>query len=246
MADQNIIYTELSPDIEHIKIHGLQRSGTNYLAHLIDENFIKVKSLVNLGGWKHGHYSAPWHLGKEVHVAMIAKNPYSWLVSLFKYWGPNKKLRIGPDLDGVSFEEFVKNRCYFERQKDIPYLFRASNPIQQWNNMHFHWMSIRMNGKALFAIPYERLVQDIDKALGHMETVFQLKRKNFVVNCDQTFTPSGEITKPSNKKWDKKFYENSEYMKWYTQSLLDFVNSELDMDVMIKLGYDYIMEAEKC
>ncbi len=78
-----------------IKIHGLQRSGTNYLAYLINQNF-DAKALVNAGGWKHGPYMAHWELGREVHVAVITKNPYAWLVSLYNYWGPKRAKNIGP------------------------------------------------------------------------------------------------------------------------------------------------------
>lgn len=243
MAEENVIYTELDPKIEYIKIHGLQRSGTNYLAHLIDENFKKTKALVNLGGWKHGAYSAPWYLGKEVHVAVIVKNPYSWLASCYRYWGPGKKLRIGPSLDGVSFDHFVRNRCYFERQRDVPFLFRASNPVQHWNNMNFHWMSIRMNAKRLFVIAYEKLVEDNEKILNAMQEHLNLERSNAdLVGCDKTFKPAGEKAKPTDEKWDKSYYANAEYMKMYSQDLLDFVNEELDMDIMVKLAYNYAKE----
>ena len=135
---------ELDPSTEYIKIHGLQRSGTNYVSHLINENFENTKVLVNTGGWKHGFYMAPWVLGKEVHVVVVVKNPYAWLVSVYDYW-TTRRLNVGPDLRGVPFTDFVRNRIYFEKQRDVPYLFRASNPVQHWNDMCFHWTSILFN-----------------------------------------------------------------------------------------------------
>ena len=114
---------------EPIKIYGLQRSGTNWLGFLIQENFKDVRVLVNEGGWKHGYYIIPWSLKKEVDIISIIKNPYSWLVSVYNYWGPDRKKNIGPNLKGVDFDTFVRNRYLGEQQKGIPFIMRAKNPV---------------------------------------------------------------------------------------------------------------------
>lgn len=232
-------YVALDPNTEYIKIHGLQRSGTNYLSHLVNENFDHVQVLVNLGGWKHGHYMAPWAIGKEVHVLVIVKNPYSWLVSAFKYWGPNKPLKIGPDLDGVSFDDFVRNRCYLERQRDVPYLIRSSNPVQHWNNMNFHWMSIRMNSKQLFVISYEKILEDSEECVRAMSESLGLKRKTQFTSCDFTFVPSGETLAPTDERFNRDYYQQQNYMSYYSPELLEFVNEQLDLDLMVKFGYEF-------
>jgi len=237
---ENAEYVTLDPKTEYIKIHGLQRSGTNYLSHLINENLENAKVLVNLGGWKHGHYMAPWAIGREIHVLVIAKNPYSWLVSVYKYWGPNKKLRIGPDLAGVSFDEFVRNRYYIERQKDIPYLYRCENPVQHWNNMNFHWTSIRMNQKRLFVISYESLLANPEDCIKSLGESMGLKQKPSFVDSDRTFTPAGETLRPSDEQFDRDYYVHSEYARYYTPDLLEFVNDQLDMDLMVQFGYSFI------
>jgi len=239
-------YVNLDKATEYIKIHGLQRSGTNYLSYLIEENFLRVKILVNLGGWKHGHYHAPWAIGKEVHVLGIIKNPYAWLVSMFKYWGPDKKLNIGSDLTGVSFDDFVRNRVYFERQRDIPYLFRAINPVQHWNNMNFHWTTIRMNQKKLCLVTYEALLMNPKATVSEIGTTLGLKRKpGDFVNCNSTFTPSGENLKPSEEQFAARdYYLRGDFCQYYTPELLDFVNEELDIDLMVHFGYSFLMPNE--
>jgi len=237
----NVQYFGMDPNIEYIKIYGLQRSGTNYLSHLMNENFQNTKVLVNLGGWKHGFYSVPWSVGKEVHVLIIVKSPYSWLVSMYKYWGPNKKLNIGPDLSGVSFDDFVRNRVYFERQRDVPFLFRCSNPVDHWNNMNFHWASIRMNQKKLCVIPYESLLTDPDKSIQETGSALGLKMKSKFKNFDSTFTPAGENMKPSDQKFTRKeFYLKGDYVDYFTPDLVEFVNKNLDMELMINFGYEYL------
>ena len=237
---ENFEYVTLDNNTEYIKIHGLQRTGTNWLSHLINENLENSKALVNLGGWKHGHYHAPWMLGREVHVVAIAKNPYSWLISMYNYWGPDKKLRIGPDLAGVSFEQFVRNRVIVERQRDVPFLFRASNPVQYWNNMNFHWSSLRLNTKGLCFVTYEKLLKNTEGSLTDISESLGIKLKpREIEKSDVTFVPSGENIKPSKEKFSKKdYYTSGGYMDQYTPDLLRFVNEELDLDLMVSFGYE--------
>ena len=232
----------LDPSTTYIKIHGLQRSGTNYLTFLINNNFLNTKALVNLAGWKHGPYMAPWAIGDECHILTIVKNPYAWLVSVYNYWGPNRKYNVGPDLRGVSFDTFVKNRILSAKQRDVPFLIRASNPVQLWNNMNYHWWSIRVYEKKSCIITYEKLMQDKEYSLNWIGEIFGLKRKyDYIVDSDKYFIPGGEKTLQSEEKFKKqKYYENKEYLKYYTPELIDFVNRNLDLELMINFGYKFI------
>jgi len=242
MEQKEIEYLTLDPKVEYVKIFGLQRSGTNYLSHLLNENFENTQALVNVGGWKHGFYAAPWILGKEVHCMGITKSPYAWLVSMYNYWGPNRKANIGPDLRGVSFESFVKNRVLFERQRDIPYLFRCENPVQHWNDMNFHWLSIRLNSKKLCMITYETLLQDVSAGIKNIGEILGLKRKSEeVVSSEKRFVPAGEEMRTSDEEFSQKdYYLKGGFLKHYTPELLDFVNGELDLDLMIHFGYNIL------
>ena len=246
-TDGNVEYVTLNSNIEHIKIHGLQRTGTNWLSHLINENFENTKALVNLGGWKHGPYSAPWMVGQEVHVLAIIKNPYSWLASMYNYWGPTKKLNIGPDLTGVSFDSFVRNRLIAERQRDVPFLFRSANPVQYWNDWNFHWTSIRLNTKKLCFVTYEALIANTNEVVNQIGDTFGLTRKTEdITGSETTFIPSGETIKPSEEKFNKiNYYKNRVYLKNYTPDLLEFVNNEVDLDTMVHFGYNLVMPKEQ-
>jgi hypothetical protein len=235
--------TNLDRNIEYIKIYGLQRSGTNFISHLINENFPTAKALVNLGGWKHGHYFVPWAMGEELHCLTIVKNPYAWLV--YNYWGPHRKMNMGPELQGVPFEDFVKHKIFIEKQKHVPFLFRAINPVQHWNDMNFHWMSVRMNAKCMFVLPYEMTLSQPENVIKHISQKFNIKPiEKSVVSADKTFMPSGENIKFDTESFDKEYYKNKEYMTSYTPELLEFVNGQLDLDLMIRLGYPIIKPEE--
>lgn len=229
--------------IEYVKIHGLQRAGTNYLAHLINENFSDTESLMNVGGWKHGFYCAPWTLGQEVHVLTVVKNPYAWLLSLYKYW---KATDIGPDLSHVSFDLFIRDKAVFEMQQGIPFLYRASNPVQHWNNMNFHWLSIRLNEKKCLTVPYEALLVETHGVLNAIGRDFGLKRRPRTVSPVNKLKASGDRPEMSDAEWtDKDYYLKEEFLKEYTPDMLKFVNDQLDPEVMNTLGYAFIKEDRK-
>lgn len=225
---------KLNPSIEYVKIHGLQRSGTNYLAYLVDQNFDQTKALINAGGWKHGHYCAPWSLGQEVHVLTITKNPYSWLVSSYNYWKPD-----------VSFDKYVKGRIVVEKQAGTPFLYLAANPVQHWNNMHYHWLSIRLNNKKSLVVPYELLVVMPQQVMEGVGIELGLKEKSGFANTLNIMSAGEENPLPSSNEWkDRNYYANNEYMHKFSEDLIKFVNDQLDREVMGVLGYTF-NEGEK-
>lgn len=234
---------ESYPLLEHknyVKIHGLQRTATNYAASLINNNFCDTEALVNIGGWKHGYYCAPWTLGQEVHVLVVTKNPYAWLVSLYNFWGPKRGQSGGPDLRNVSFDQFVRNRVIFEEQAGTPFLYLASNPVQHWNSMNFHWMSIQMNVKRVCILPYEALLNNYSAVLDSIGEMFGLKKTEHTKDCSSVLIPSNERPVESLAPFDKSYYINKEYLKSFTPELIQFVNDQLDKQVMHDLGYEFM------
>jgi hypothetical protein len=226
--------------VNYVKIHGLQRSGTNYLAYLVNENFKNTEILVNAGGWKHGCYCIRDIMGDdELHVLVIVKNPFAWLFSVYDYWKHNS---LGPDLTDVSFEDFIKGRATFEYQSSVPFMIRAANAVQYWNNMNYHWASIRLKEKNVCVVAYERLLDDKKKTLDAISEKFGLdkKHKNYK-NTNKQPTPSGEEVKMSDRKFEKKkFYLDCQYLNAYSPSLIEFVNKEVDPELMQIFGYEMV------
>lgn len=72
-----------------MKIYGLKRTGTNFLAKLLIRNF-HVECPENYNGWKHGAY-VQHLLGEEVPFIVVIKHPLSWIDSLYDHidsnWG---------------------------------------------------------------------------------------------------------------------------------------------------------------
>ena len=107
--------------------------------------------------------------------------------------------------------------------------------------MNFHWTSIRMNEKKLHIVPYETLLIDPEKSIKDTGVVLGLKMKPKFANFDMTFMPSGENLKPSGQKFTgKEFYLKGDYVNYYTPNLIEFVNQNLDMELMTNFGYEYM------
>lgn len=241
-----------------IKIHGLQRTGTNYVSNIIKNNFKEVE-LLETGGWKHGPYCG-YLLEKEPSVIIVSKNIYAWLVSCYEYW--RKIDGLGPDLSNVSFEEFVmKSPAVLEGSEDVPFLFRAKNLIQYYQNFYFHWLSIKFREphNRVCLIRYEDILSNFDKTISDLADIFNLHKpekaeniKNEVIWGYDDYNPEIEgsydksvetYIKEHTKKFKKtNYYNNQGYMDNYNDKLLKFIESEWDNWLMAPERLDYKVE----
>jgi len=222
--------------METIKIFGLQRSGTNYLAYILDANFEDVKTVVNMGAWKHGHHY-PNVFKEEIHIAVIVKNPYAWLRSTYEYW--NKYPLIGPDVSNVSFDDYVRRVTIFEKGSG-PFPYRAGNAVQYWNNMNFHWCSLQLVKKQICVVGYENLLSNFTNVITKMAGIYKVNLASSI-KPKNTLLRENERPKQGDSLWrKKKYYLEQKYLKHYTPELLDFVNNELDEEMMKKFGYDFV------
>ena len=218
---------ELNSDTNYIKIHGLQRTATNYVAYLIDQNFESTKVLVNIGGWKHGQYCAPWTLGEEVNILVVTKNPYAWLVSMFNYLKPP-----------YDFSKFIRSEIVLGESNGSPYFLRACNPIQHWNNMNFHWMTLRTNTKKLCLLPHEDLIKDTEGMMKSLGKCFDIKQKEIFTNSKNIVEPSNDGSiNLSDKEFNSQNYAEDLYIGDFSHSDTEFVNSQIDFEIMKRLGY---------
>lgn len=232
---------KLKNDVEYIKIHGLQRSGTNYVQFLLNEN-LETEVLANIGGWKHGPYCFPWSLYQEVHIIVVVKNPYYWLFSLYNYW---KEKKLGMNLENCFFNQFLRSNTFFEQGKGIPCLYRASNPVQYWNNMNFHWCSIRMNTKKLLIIPYEAALENPEEIVNLISEELKINKKTNFKLTTKKLEPNGEKYN-FGEDFDRSIYEKKKYLEFFDNESIEFVNNELDKELMNLLRYNYENNRSGC
>ena len=107
----------------HIKIFGIQRTGTNYLQFLISHNIIIRNTptvLEDVGfkqggpGWKHGKIACIPDITEEARqsanniAVIIIKNPYTWYTSIVKWTNGTEKHNYD-DFGGQTPEHVFKN-----------------------------------------------------------------------------------------------------------------------------------------
>lgn len=217
----------------YIKIHGLMRTGTNYLELLLQKNFENVKVLCNELGWKHGpildaadwseenkrlwnDYRAHW-LTRSLRRAtrngaiwycVMVKEPYSWLWSIAK------------------------------RQRRPASPVKVSD-VEHWNKRLASWTAYcDEHPDKTMLMRYETLLQDTDVMLGQIEAKFSLTRKgNSFVNVNERMTTTGRA---SNKPFDASFFTERKYLKSFTAEDIEAVNAVLCSELMQRFGYEYV------
>jgi len=241
--------------MKKVQLHGLFRTGTNYVANLLEKNYeVEIHKEGNSHGlndrgfctnWKHGPYVG--HLLKEEHpMVIVTKNPYSWLVSCYKYW---KKFPIGPEIENYSFEQFVKaTPCCLEGSATVPFLFRAKNLMQYYWNAYYHWTSVRST--KFFVMQYEAVLEDAEGAFNKLATCFELEPKGAFENIEKNVLwnvkDDGNEFRLRNtklamesreKKFDSAYYDDSKFLEYYSDDLLDYVKGEWDAELGRKMAY---------
>jgi hypothetical protein len=215
--------------MEKIKIHGLMRSGTNFLEFLITKNF-GIQPLVNEFAWKHGGIREDL----EADTVIIYKNIYSWLVSIYNYALRTNFFKINKN---ITFSEFVHREFIFnENRMNI----REENSIAFYNKSYKSWFDTKTKGKKIF-ISYELLLDKTEEQMNKLAVALNKK-----IIHDNLIYPEKNILPDNCKKIKgvgdfkyskKKYYKNKEYMQMYSKIDLNFVNKNLDQE--------FIKEIEK-
>lgn len=240
--------------MKKIQLYGLFRTGTNYVSEILERNFfVKIHKEGNEYGlnnkgfctnWKHGPYVGHL-LHEEFPMVIVSKNPYSWLVSCYKYW---QKYPLGPEIESFSFEQFVKaSPCCLEGSATVPFMFRAKNLMQYYWNAYYHWTSVRST--KFFIVQYEAVLEDCEGTFNKLANFLELEsreefnniEKNVLWNVDE----SNQLRIENNpidmtatqQDFNKDYYENKEWMEMYSDDLLRYVKNEWDISIGNLLSY---------
>jgi hypothetical protein len=193
-----LLNTTYSVMEKEIKIIGLQRSGTNYLSTLLENNY-KVDS-IDTGQkrkgneprkyfWKHSYDPEQYEEGtnnspasvstgiknlksSNIPTILITKNPYFWLESVKR--GPGD---IGKS--GISFVKWarIKTTSGKPTVKLGPYGHHdLENVCKMWVDYHRFW--IENNFSSLHVLRYEDLLKSPETEIQQIENMFNLERRN--------------------------------------------------------------------
>jgi hypothetical protein len=205
-----------------VKVHGQLRCGTNYLTHVLRENFDVTVYESDEGGWKHG----PMAGDPETAYVVLTKDPYSWLVS-FRSWE-----EIHDRTKPKPMAAFVQARVSHPRLRET---WDASDPIDAWNKSYRSWIA---SAEKLDApvVAYEQLLTDFDAtmtALGrHIEAS---PRHEQLVNTRERVDTWA--TPRKRRPLDLDGYVDRAALADFDGEALALVRERIDVELVEQLGY---------
>ena len=159
----------------YVKQYGIQRSCTNFVKILLENNLEDTVVLTNILGWKHGphkekidwdteegEYASARDIGRikkeyeaeRIHYVICLKDPYAWLMSYSKYNNRQDKVR---SLSGLVSE----GRKFAARRRGIQ-LGEIKEYLEKWNLLHRSWAGLNDDNSKCTTTKFEDLLEAIN------------------------------------------------------------------------------------
>lgn len=228
----------------YIKLYGAERTFTNLVKLLIEENFEDVCVLTNVLSWKHGPHPESFDptgetwmrhngkikgepvfddfpkalvedvMSKGMDLFICVKNPLAWYISYARY----KKQSLAPINHGHLRSAFLK-----------------------WNELYHNWASASVGCVKIWR--YEDYLVDPETFLDHVELFYNLKRtrrslwipENKTIEGGQNANADTGLMKRT--RFNASYYRNEKYLQYYTEDDLQVVAATIDWDLLNSIGY---------
>jgi hypothetical protein len=246
-----------------VKIYGERNTGTGYLTQLIQLNldvemlagslpwlldrlaggnesirdlYFRTTARRNLG-WKHTQVSGLEELKEaridDVVFITLTKNPYSWLLSLYRRPYHGKQNHGKQTMD--SFAAFLQSPWpTVERENHVE---AFPNPIVMWNEKNRAYLNLNQ-GICVQNLRYEDLLRDPEVVITDLATTYAMPRKQAeFVNLTQS-TKEADPDKGFN--YYHAYYLEERWRDKFDPSLLTLVNESLDEEVVKRFRYEMI------
>jgi len=186
-------------------------------------------------GWKHTKVLSPADLSRQPRVAdvrfvTLTKNPYSWLLSLYKrpysVWSPR----------AADFESFVTSPWRtFARDNSTTVL---SSPVQLWNEKNASYIELEQNFPAI-RLRYE------DVLLNPSETIDQISERLKVRKISDQFMNLEESTKRDASTFSdyQQYYLREQWRTKLSTTAISRINELLDENLVRFYGYSLLTPA---
>ena len=243
-----------------IKIFGERNCGTNYLALLLKANIrcdviegsVPVKrgimsnpvlfdTLFDIRykrylGWKH---SFPNHNRissrrdfPEILFLTITKNPYAWLLSLFR-----RPYHIKGDKP-ATFTGFLRQGWKTLKRENSPVpLFET--PVDLWNSKGRAYIELRSTFPGnVYNLTYEELLKDPHGVIDLLADSYSLS------HSEDYFSNIILSTKDEDKSYShyREYYLEEKWRYELTNDAIEIINSRLDREVMEYFGYKTVLQ----
>jgi hypothetical protein len=216
----------------YIKLHGPQRSGTNYLTAILKLNFSNIYVLTHkkhdpipeIKNWGRGAgRDAVYKDARENLPAMrfivITKNPYAWGLSWLKYRAKVGHSGVSPT-NPISYEQMAHNL----------------------NNSARSWLELKKWSQRCCFVRHDDLLHDFNGEMVRIEKTLALERKgktfeNIMCRMHPTregepFVPGAEFTNE-----ERSFYLGGKYLEEMRADCRRAITKTVDWEVMKEYGY---------
>ena len=240
--------------MKKIKIYGERNTGTNYLSNLLRENldiellegtvpdgkfwalsefnknlYFYLMSNKNLG-WKHALVDPAKiqrnKIARNVYFLTVSKNPYSFLLSLYK--NPYHYKGVKPN----SLLEFLQTRWYVQGRENMEARF-FRNPVELWNSKNHSYLQLQKKlPLQTVNLRYEDILENPEAEIDKICQLLKVrKRKDF-----KNYTLS---TKDPKKTFSfyQNFYLNEQWVNFLKEEEIEVINQNVDQELMDLLGY---------
>jgi hypothetical protein len=192
--------------------------------------FFRMTFSQNLG-WKHAIAPDPAYLKKmriysnDLLFLTISKNPYSWLLSLFRRAYHQKKMTD-------SFEDFLTTPWETVARERSRKEFE--NPIVMWNEKNRSYLDLNRDGVACMNLKYEDLLKDPKKVIDDIISTFSIRRKQgSFMNCLLSTKDKGK----KDYNYYRKYYLQEQWREKLDTNIINIINKYLDAEIMERFDY---------
>lgn len=239
---------------KYVKILGERNSGTNYITELVQKNFdvtvlngsaprllnkiiqqertrdlyFEITEISNFG-WKHSMAPSRELLmlsrkTNQTAFISVAKNPYAWLLSMYK-----RPYHLKSNVS--TFDSFITTP--WPTVKRERHLAPFDNPITMWNEKNKSYIELCTYANATI-ISYESVLQDHNKFLEIVGKELNLNKKK-----DVTVNINNATKKGDNKDFDfyKQYYLNEEWLLKLSKQQIETITERLDLEVLTAFNY---------
>ena len=181
-------------------------------------------------GWKHSKVKDADSLRKHTLVKQngvcfvtITKNPYSWLMSLYKR-PYHQQYKVKPD-----FETFLQLPWTTVRRENVR--GHIANPIELWNIKNRSYLQLET--LSVLNLTTEAIFEDAELVLQKIGKTFDIAIRS------STFINFEESTKYEAKGSDyyREFYIKEKWKENLSKEARSIINYYVDKDLMAKFGY---------
>ena len=250
--------------VNYIKQYGIQRSCTNFVKVLLENNLEDTVVLTNILGWKHGPHKDKidwegknWNVGQKledyvsseellniknaykkerIQYIVCLKDPYAWLMSYSKYMNRQDKVR--------SLGSLVSEGKKFVARKRGVQLDEIREYLENWNQVHRNWAILIDTNQKCTTTKFEDLLQNPESEVKRLSAFFNKKMKDDFYLPEKKMKRGGEKMakekSTEDKAFDKEYYNEKKYLSHFSDEMLAEVRKHIDQGVADKLGYDII------